>query len=80
MRTTIRLDDDLLRRAKQRALDSGRTLNAVIEDALRAALQREPTARSGRPLNLPTSGGGGTLPGVDLDDMSSVYDIMDGIR
>ena len=35
MRTTIRLDDDLLVEAKQRAARSGLTLTAVIEQALR---------------------------------------------
>jgi hypothetical protein len=64
--TTIRLDGDLLRQAKRRALETGRTLNAVIEDALRAALQsrRGPKHRF---VELPRSGAGGTLPGVDLD-------------
>jgi hypothetical protein len=77
MRTTIRLDGDLLRQAKRRALETGRTLNAVIEDALRAALQtRRGPAK--RPVELPVSGTGGTLPGVDLDHTAALYDIMDG--
>jgi hypothetical protein len=77
MRTTIRLDGELLRQAKRRALETGRTLNAVIEDALRGALQ----ARRGpenRPVELPVSGTGGTLPGVDLDDTAALYDLLDG--
>jgi plasmid stability protein len=79
MRTTIRLDDDLLRRAKQRALDSGRTLNAVIEDALRASLDAREVDLPVSKAHLPTFRGSGLQPGVDLDDMASVYDIMDGI-
>ncbi|MHB8511062.1 MAG: hypothetical protein ACYDCC_02680 [Actinomycetota bacterium] len=38
MKTTLNLHDELLNAAKQRALDRGRTLTSVIEDALRAYL------------------------------------------
>lgn len=77
MRTTIRLDSELLRQAKRRALETGRTLNAVIEDALRAALLHRPPAGAA-PVELPVSGAGGTLPGVDLHDTASLYDLLDG--
>jgi hypothetical protein len=77
MRTTVRLDSELLRQAKRRALETGRSLNAVIEDALRAALQHRRSAQSPR-VELPVSGAGGTLPGVDLDNTASLYDILDG--
>ncbi len=77
MRTTIRLDDELLRQAKRRALETGRTLDAVIEDAVRAALQHRRSASTTRVV-LPASGAGGTLPGVDLDDTAALYDILDG--
>jgi hypothetical protein len=42
MRTTIRLDDDLLLEIKQLAARSGKTLTSVIEDALREMLARLP--------------------------------------
>jgi predicted transcriptional regulator len=76
MRTTIRLDDELLRRAKRHAIETGRTLNAVIEDALRAALQRRRATPADR-AELPSSGAGGTLPGVDLDNTAALYDVLD---
>jgi len=76
MRTTIRLDDDLLARAKRVAVERGTTLTAVIEDALRRALAPEP-ARARRPVALPTFRGDGLQPGVDLDDTSSLLDLMD---
>jgi hypothetical protein len=75
--TGVRLDAELLRQAKHRAIQTGRTLNAVIEDALRAALQHRPRGRSRR-VELPVSGAGGTLPGVDLDNTAALYDILDG--
>lgn len=76
MRTTIRLDDALLRRAKATAAMSGRTLNDLIADALRASLADAPTTL---PL-LPTDGGGGLLPGVNLNDGSALLDMMDGLE
>ena len=80
MRTTIRLDDDLLARAKAHAARTGRTLTALIEDALRAALARGTTTPRGRRLSLPTHGSGGVQPGVDLDDSAGLLDLMDGGR
>lgn len=77
MRTTIRLDADLLARAKTLAARTGRTLTAVIEDALRAALaqgRRQP--RSER-IELPTFGAGGVRPGVDLDDTAALVEVME---
>ena len=40
MRTTVRLEDDILRRAKERAVASGTTLTGVIREALQAYLAR----------------------------------------
>jgi hypothetical protein len=77
MRTTIRLDDDLLARAKALAAKSGRTLTAVIEDALRAALAQASPRRRREPTSLPTFGRGGLRPGVDLDDSSALLDGME---
>jgi hypothetical protein len=78
MRTTVRLDDELLRAAKRRAVDRGVTLTKVIEDALRADLAREPT-RPTEPIRLTTVGGRGVRPGVDLDDGAALRDLMDGL-
>ena len=41
MRTTLNLDDHLVRQAKELALRTDRTLSAVIEDALRAAFSKK---------------------------------------
>jgi hypothetical protein len=76
-RTTIRLDDQLLRDAKTLAAETGRTLTAVIEDALRAALVRRPTTEPDRHWELPTFGIGGLLPGVDLDNSAALLDLME---
>lgn len=75
MRTTINLDDDVLRGAKELAAASGRTLTAVIEDALRAQLAWQ--AEPGRRVELPTFSGNGLQPGVDLDDNAALLDLME---
>lgn len=80
MRTTVRLSDALLRQAKRRAADTGRTLTVLIEEGLRTILGRPEHPKGGRPISLPVSGAGGLKPGVDLDDTDSLYQLMDGER
>lgn len=79
MRTTVRLDDELLKAAKRRAAESGSTLTAVIEEALREKLLRgRVKTEPGRKIRLKTTGKGGVQPGVDLDDSASLLDAMEG--
>jgi Arc/MetJ family transcription regulator len=80
MRTTVRLDEDLLSRAKQVAAATGRTLNAVIEDALRQALASSAQADGQQPPNLTTFRGDGLQPGVDLDDSAALLEVMESGR
>jgi hypothetical protein len=77
VRTTISIDDHLLRAAKQRALERDTTLGGVIEDALRVTL--DPTqARRRSPSKLPVSKRrGGTRPGVEIADGARLRDLMD---
>jgi hypothetical protein len=77
MRTTVRLPDELMRSAKRHALETGRTLTELIEDALRAALARSEPGAVREPVVLPTYGSGGPYPGVDLDDTASLLDQME---
>jgi hypothetical protein len=78
MRTTIRLDDDLLTAAKERAAKTGRTLTDLFEDALRAFLARGPGSPRKRAVKLPTFDGGGPQPGVNLDSTADLLDFMEG--
>lgn len=79
MRTTIRIDDELYRTVKERAARTGRTIGAVVEDAIREAFQRR---ERGHPevQPTPTFGGSGTLAGVDLTSNAGLRDLMDGDR
>ena len=77
MRTTIRLDDPLLREAKREASRSGMTLTAIIEEALRERLARTASVAERRSrARLPTFRGQGLAPGVDLDDSVALLDLM----
>jgi plasmid stability protein len=76
MRTTIRIDDELYREVKARAARSGRTVAAVIEDAVRRGLTPPEQQTGGRYVIRPM-GVGGLQPGVDLASNVSVREAMD---
>lgn len=76
MRTTVRLDPDLLRDAKRLAASTGRSLTAVIEDALREAILRRRSTALAREVKIPTFSGRGLRPGVDLDNSGALLDLM----
>ena len=79
MRTTVRLDDALLLEAKHEAARLGTTLTALIDESLRERLARSAANAEPRPrVRLTTTGHGGLLPGVDLDDSASLLDLMEG--
>jgi hypothetical protein len=80
MRTTININDRLLRLAKQRAAATERTLTAVIEDALRLALEQPGPQNANRPPLAPPVGEGGLQPGVDLDNNAALLDVMEGMK
>ena len=79
MRTTVRLDDRLLRDAKSYAAAAGMTLTALIEESLRARMAEtgsEPRKR----VRLLTSGAEGMHPGIDVDNASIRVDPGQTIR
>ena len=76
MRTTIRIDDELYREVKARAARSGRTVAAVLEDAVRRGLA-PPERRTGGRYRVRATGKGGLQPGVDLSANVAVAEVMD---
>jgi hypothetical protein len=79
MRTTVRLRDDLLRRARQRAAREGRTLTSLIEEGLNLVLTRPVKGARRERVDLPvSSASGGVLPGVDLNRSADLEDVMTG--
>jgi hypothetical protein len=76
MRTTIRINDDLLKRAKKRAAEEGRTLTSLVEDGLVLVLAKAKAGRRKR-IELPVSKAtGGVLPGIDLNRASDLEEAM----
>lgn len=73
------IDDELLTKAKVYVAEHGTTLAALVEDSLRAALNRtEQAGKTSKPVKLPTVTGPGVLPGVNLDSYADLLDVMEG--
>jgi hypothetical protein len=76
MRTTIRINDDLLKRAKKRAADDGCTLTSLVEEGLVLILSKSKESRR-KTIELPVSKAtGGVLPGVDLNRSTDLEELM----
>ena len=67
-RTTVRLPEELLLRAKRKALHEGRSQTALLEDGLRRVLSDEPRETTIRRKPRVSEACGGFRP--DLDDLS----------
>jgi hypothetical protein len=76
MRTTLDIDDRVLKQAKRQALERGETLTRFIEQAIRHRLA-EPARVPPYRLTLLTKQGE-ARPGVDWDDRDSIYEHMEG--
>jgi hypothetical protein len=77
-RTTVRLPEDLLRRAKRKAADEGRSLTSLIEDGLRliVASEQRPSKQK-RILPRISSATGGVMPGVDISNSAALQEMDD---
>jgi len=77
-RTTVRLPEDLVARAKRRATAEGRTLTSLIEDGLRLVTAENRTpAEAKRVLPRVSKATGGLRPGVDLTRFSDIQGLDD---
>jgi len=74
-RTTLKLDEALLRRLKQQAAAEGRSLQDLANQLLRRALAHQDR----EPYNLALTGWDASAQaGVDLLDRDALFDLMDG--
>jgi hypothetical protein len=82
-RTTVRLPEDLLHRARRKAAAEGRTLTSLIEDGLRLIVTEDRKGTKGkRVLPRISKATGGPLPGIELTELSTLQEIddLDDIR
>ena len=76
MRTTMDINDELLRAVKAHAADTRKTLKATVEQALREFLAG-PVRTAPEAPPIPVFRGQGVQPGVDLTDNAALEAIMD---
>ena len=74
MKTTLNIDDTVMRQLRREAVRQGRTMSELVETALRM-LFRSPRATTSLPP-LPVFHGGGAL--VDVADRDALYHAMEG--
>jgi hypothetical protein len=75
MKTTLVIDDKVLRQLRREAARQGRTISELVEAALRAFLERKDAAPKALPP-LPSFDGGGAY--VDVADRDALYQAMEG--
>jgi len=77
-RTTVRLPEGLLNRAKRKAAAEGKTLTALIEEGLRHVVaEKSKDVRARRVMPPIHHAVGGTMPGIDITDGSAMQEMDD---
>ena len=77
-RTTVRLPEQLLDRARRKAAAEGRTLTSLIEDGLRLVVSRKRKPPRGKRILPPISTAtGGLMPGIDISDNAALQEMDD---
>jgi len=77
-RTTVRLPEDLLHRAKRKAAAEGRTLTSLIEDGLRLIVtEKQKVPKTKRVLPRISTATGGAIPGIEFTDSALLQEIDD---
>ncbi len=80
MKTTIEIQSELLRKAKETARKERTTLRALVEEGLRSVMASRAKPRRRRKFRMVTFKGDGLQPGVDLSDWKKVLEICYGER
>lgn len=74
MKTTLNLDDELLRAAKIRAAERGTTLTRLVEETLRDALFGRGASETDEVRWVVVDGG---PPRVDVADREALYELLE---
>lgn len=78
MRTTLVLDDELLKQAKKRAAERGLTVSEVVNEALRDLLNQRPPAAP--PFVMVTYGGARSRSHHEPSDFATALEDEDRTR
>ena len=74
MKTTLNISDAVMKKLKEKAARTGKTMSELVESALRESLARSESTSVKIPL--PTFRGG--KPKVDISNRDMLYDTMEG--
>jgi hypothetical protein len=78
VRTTARIPEELLDRAKRKAAAEGRTLTSLIEDGLRLVVTgTQKVSQNKRVLPRISKATGGAMPGIEFTDSARLQEIDD---
>lgn len=77
MRTTIRMQEDLLTAAKVYAAKVGMSLTALIEEGLRFRMKMHLKRKNPKKISLPTFRGSGLQTKINLSSNVELQDFMD---
>jgi hypothetical protein len=76
MKTTLEIDDTVMRKLRAESARQGRTMSEIVETALRLLLK--PPAHKEQTATLPSFQSGGAL--VDISDREALYEAMEHHR
>jgi len=71
------MDDALMADTKRHALETDRTVTALIQDAVVALIHRERGMQSPRVIDFPVFHGDGVYPGIDINHNASLLEAME---
>lgn len=77
MRTTLTIDDQLAELLKEAAYRSGKSFKQVVNDTLRAGLDKQDTPPKVKPYRVKAVSLGGVRPGIDLDKALQLADALE---
>lgn len=73
MKTTLNIDDSVMKQLRQESARTGRTISELVESALRLSLRRKKPSPKLPPLPVLDSGGAK----VDVADRDALYQVME---
>ena len=79
MRTTLNINDTLLKEARKHSIERNCSLGEIVDEALRLSLATQKKSSTiAITRSLKTFEGSGIQPGIDLNNNASVLEAMDG--